>query len=553
MTYILYKSNGQKLATIADGSIDKTTTDLTFVGKNYAGYGEILNQNLVKLLENFSSSIQPARAIIGQLWYDSDNKVIKLYDGTRFKSVQTTDVTSGTRPLGSIKGDLWFNEFEQKLYFYNGTSYVLIGPYVSEFNGIAVVPAIALTDNELQKYTLKFVIEDELDRIVAATVSRDEFTPNYTDDLTTENYKIIKKGVSLPGADITTGDSRSQGFYFWGTAGHALNLGDYPADAYFRRQEFTDAINLGLHINNDYGLFVGAGQVFQISADTGAQEAKFSVLTGNTISFNLQHNGATTNILKIIDTSLIPNSTVGVNLGSSLFKFNTAYINTVTVTTLHATNISGAITGSTVGTHTGDVIGDIYSSNGTSKVLESGTDGTDASFTGSVTGNTFGTHAGNVISSLIQATGGLETSTGQIKGAWSLVGTSTLKATYADLAERYAADAKYTAGTVLVVGGDKEVTLTTERASTAVAGIVSTNPAYMLNSDAGNDDSHPYIALKGRVPCRVVGPIIKGELLVTSRKAGYAEAAQMGDSPNAVIGKALEDFEGSDGVIEIKV
>ena len=123
---------------------------------------------------------------------------------------------------------------------------------------------------------------------------------------------------------------------------------------------------------------------------------------------------------------------------------------------------------------------------------------------------------------------------------------------YADLAERYEADAVYDDGTVLVIGGSKEVTITTQFADTRVAGIVSKNPAYMMNSDAGSDETHPYIALKGRVPCKVAGFIEKGDLLVTSAHPGYAAAAKS-VSAGAVIGKALQGNSQGFGVIEVLV
>jgi hypothetical protein len=138
------------------------------------------------------------------------------------------------------------------------------------------------------------------------------------------------------------------------------------------------------------------------------------------------------------------------------------------------------------------------------------------------------------------------------------VSTQVLNATatsarYADLAERYAADAAYSVGTVLVIGGSAEVTMTNQRGDVRVAGIVSVNPAYMMNSEAGNDETHPYIALKGRVPCKVEGRISKGELLVTSHHYGYATAWSPGDHPNSVIGKALGEQTEGLGVIEVKV
>jgi hypothetical protein len=126
-------------------------------------------------------------------------------------------------------------------------------------------------------------------------------------------------------------------------------------------------------------------------------------------------------------------------------------------------------------------------------------------------------------------------------------------ARYADLAERYHADDEYEFGTVLVVGGDAEVTTTTIRADIKVAGVVSQNPAYMMNSAAGDNKTHPYIALKGRVFCKVTGIVHKGDLLVSSTMLGHAELYKEGDSPCAVIGKALEYFSGHSGIVEIKV
>jgi len=147
----------------------------------------------------------------------------------------------------------------------------------------------------------------------------------------------------------------------------------------------------------------------------------------------------------------------------------------------------------------------------------------------------------------------LYTSSTGISYSSGVLNTVASSARYADLAERYEADNEYTTGTVLIIGGSKEVTTTNQRASTAVAGVVSENPAYRMNSEAGTDKTHPYIALKGRVLCRVVGNVLKGDLLVTSTRPGYAEVYQTGDSPLAVIGCALSDFIGENGTVEIKV
>lgn len=145
------------------------------------------------------------------------------------------------------------------------------------------------------------------------------------------------------------------------------------------------------------------------------------------------------------------------------------------------------------------------------------------------------------------------TSTISYDVASQVLNATATSARYADLAERYAADSVYEEGTVLVIGGHAEVTVTNQRASTAVIGPVSKNPAYMMNSEAGTDETHPFIALKGRVPCKIVGRISRGEQVVTSHVPGYATAWAPGDDPNAVIGKALGSQSEGLGLVEILV
>jgi hypothetical protein len=169
-------------------------------------------------------------------------------------------------------------------------------------------------------------------------------------------------------------------------------------------------------------------------------------------------------------------------------------------------------------------------------------------------GITAGALKGSSITTPTINAGSSNNSNGVIYGQWTLAAQATLQATYADLAERYASDRAYNPGTVTVIGGDAEITLCLERAAVNWAGVISTNPAFKLNGGAGTDASHPYVALTGKVPCLVVGPIKKGDLLVTSKYPGHAEAWQPGDSPLAVIGRALESLDGDGtGTIQIKV
>ena len=139
---------------------------------------------------------------------------------------------------------------------------------------------------------------------------------------------------------------------------------------------------------------------------------------------------------------------------------------------------------------------------------------------------------------------------GNATGYFNTIFAKATSAQYADLAEKYEADAEYAPGTVLAFGGDKEVTLSTEAGSTRVAGVVSTNPSYIMN--AGLTAEHvAMVALQGRVPCRVVGPVAKGDMMVAAGNG----AARVDNSARAgsIIGKALENFNGAEGTIEVVI
>jgi hypothetical protein len=154
--------------------------------------------------------------------------------------------------------------------------------------------------------------------------------------------------------------------------------------------------------------------------------------------------------------------------------------------------------------------------------------------------------ANTVSAANLIATGGNAT----ITGNWELAAGATLVATYADLGERYTSDEQYPPGTVLMIGGKREVTIATYRGRTKIAGVVSTNPAYILNSNAPDS---VIIALTGRVPCRVTGPIKKGDFMTISKTPGVACAAAKWVG-GTIIGRALSNYTGEgEGVIEVKV
>lgn len=138
---------------------------------------------------------------------------------------------------------------------------------------------------------------------------------------------------------------------------------------------------------------------------------------------------------------------------------------------------------------------------------------------------------------------------GNVKASGLFIGTAT-SAQYADLAENYAGDAEYDPGTVVEFGGDEEVTISTTDATPRVAGVVTTNPAHLMNS-ALAAEYVVALALQGRVPCKVLGPVRKGDMMVSAGN-GYARA-ETAPSMGSVIGKSLEDFNGANGIIEVVV
>jgi hypothetical protein len=169
------------------------------------------------------------------------------------------------------------------------------------------------------------------------------------------------------------------------------------------------------------------------------------------------------------------------------------------------------------------------------------------SITLSATGNV---SCGNINNTNANGVGNIGTSTTY----FNTVFAKATSAQYADLAEMYAADAGYAPGTLLDFGGNHEVTATTTSHSTAVAGIVSTNPSYLMNATLTSDHVVA-VALVGRVPCRVVGTFIKGDRLVASDIEGVATVLDMAKyEPGCIIGKALESYDSTEvGTIEVAV
>ena len=399
MSYTINLTDGALFATIADGTIN-TSSSMTLVGRNYAGYGQFLDTNFIHLLENASNTTAPGAPLTGQLWWDSGNGLMKVYTGTTWKTISSA-TSSSTAPSNNVTGDLWYDTTNQQLNVWTGTAWLLVGPQSSAVQGTTGAIAATITDNTAVNHV---VLELYTANTIVGMISKDAtFTP----------------GTAVPGGwgvqaifpGITLSTSMANTAYFQGTANlanlatnatnanNASYLGGLPANAY-------------LTSSSNVSSFAGA-----ITVNTGGGETTAII------------NGA--------------GNSIG-NIGSSSSYFNTIF-------------------------------------------------------------------------------------------------AKATSAQYADVAERFEADEVMLPGTVVELGGTAEITQVNTDLSENVFGVISTQAAYLMNSSAGSDATHPPVAMTGRVPVNVVGQVSKGDRLVSAGN-GQARAARAGEATAFnVIGRALKD------------
>jgi hypothetical protein len=213
MSTTINKTNGTVLVSIADGAVDTAATDLTLIGKLYRNYGEVVNENFVKLVENFANTTSPPEAIEGQLWYDTTNKNIKIYRSTGFVTLSVL-TNSSSEPNSPKLGDFWWDTVEAQLMFYNNTSWVAISPGYSLTQGTsgAIVETIQDTTSVSHVVTKIYI-----GGVVIAVYNKDnEFTPSTS----ITGFNTIKKGFNL---------SSTTDFKIHGTVAGYTNTSDLQA------------------------------------------------------------------------------------------------------------------------------------------------------------------------------------------------------------------------------------------------------------------------------------------------------------------------------------
>ena len=291
--------------------------------------------------------------------------------------------------------------------------------------------------------------------------------------------------------------------------------------------------NKALNANSTFSANIANGALI---ATTFVGALSGAATTAGTVTTAAQGNITSVGTL----TSLGVNGTVT----AVAFTANTGVFtgNGSGLSSLAGANVTGTVANATYATSSGSA-----SSATTAGTVTTAAQPNITSVSTAFTSLTF-SNAQSITGNNMTLTTGANTNAGTITGNWSLSSGSKLQATYADLAEYYEADQEYDPGTVLEFGGEKEVTLAQD-GTTRVAGVVSTNPAYAMNASC--EGIAVAIALQGRVPTKVRGTVRKGDMMVSAGN-GFARPwnnPQMG----TVIGKALENFDGVEGVIEVAV
>jgi hypothetical protein len=357
MAYQVDRYSGIFLTAIEDGTVD-TTTDLRLVGKNYAGYGEIQNENFLHLMEHFANGTPPANAISGQIWYDTTNKRLKFYTGDLFAGQKiwktAGGVEYGSEPLVPIAGDMWFDTTQGQLKVRTATDWLTVGPQAAGQGVTQMVSQIVKDLSGNDKAIIIAYINDE----VVYVISKEDF---YIDSNDTNSLLVgfqppnhlIKKGLSLPYVSedgvSTTGDS-----IYWGTASAALGLvgEDYEfiSTDKFVRSDITPSFSQLVRFATDDGFTLGAGNDLAVYIDganvystpgdgvTPVIENK----NGGKIVFKVNDlTGAIKTPLILNGVTVLPGLTDAYTLGSPSVRWNHIYSANYTGVSYTGTTFTG--------------------------------------------------------------------------------------------------------------------------------------------------------------------------------------------------------------------
>jgi hypothetical protein len=565
MAYTINLTDGSVFATVNDGTVN-TASSMTLVGKNYAGYGEFLDENFIHLLENGSNTSAPVAPLTGQLWWDKTNNLLKVYNGSIFKTISAA-TASATQPSSNVQGDLWYDITNQQVKVYTGTSFIVVGPAFTSTEGTAGAIPETVNDNTA---TPHYVTGLYVAGTRVGLVSKDS---NFTAAAPTSTlFPTVFKGITM---------SNSADTVFAGNVRNGGNVVITAAGATTAVVQSTGVLITGF--NSVTGNVIGgnittAGLVTASGNVTGANIVTGGLATvsgnviggnittaglvsatglvsagGNVIGANITTAGLITaggNITggNIITTALMQSANVSATANVQAGNLRTTGLVSAAGNVTSAANIAGQFFIGNGSQLTGLSLGVSVTKfeNGTSKGEVNAPNGNIA-FTVAGTANVVTIDTTTVYANVVSVQSIAKTGSngvgniGSGSNYFNQVFATATTALYADVAERFEADALLEPGTVVELGGIKEITKANHALSENVFGVISTRPAYTMNGAAGDDDTHPRVAMTGRVPVKVTGYVKKGDRLV-SAGSGQARAAQPGEATAFnVIGRSLVD------------
>ena len=292
MAYTINKTDGTTLATITDGTIDNSTSLILF-GKSYSGFGEALNENLVKLLENSASTSTPSAPIKGELWFDANTNQLKVYDGSSWK-LSGGAKTSATAPTSPAAGDLWMDTDDDQVYIYTGSAWVLIGPVYTSgqtLSGWKIETLGSAGGN-------KVVSSMYAGNTRVAILSKETFTPSVSQT----GFASIKAGFTLNSTLGAVFEGTNTSATYINTSGTTNSSGTLIAGGNFLRADAADTTTGALTVDNDTGVIIGDAQELTISVSsnnvTVAQTSQ-----DKDLSFTINDGGVTKTPLKFTGTT----------------------------------------------------------------------------------------------------------------------------------------------------------------------------------------------------------------------------------------------------------
>ena len=536
MAYTINKTDGTILATIVDGTINTTATNLTLIGKSYSGWGENLNENLVKLLENSASTSAPTTPLRGQLWFDTNTGQLKVYNGSQFEPAGGAQPSTSV-PTSPGQGDLWLDSTNDQVFVYTGDSrshqindkWELLGPVHTASQGESgfVIETIASSGGD------KVVSSMYANSTRVAILSKETFTPSVSQT----GFASIKAGLTLNSTLSAVFEGTNTSAAFVDVSGTTNSSASLVAGGNFLRADASDTTTGALTIDNDTGVIIGDSQDLTISVSsndvTFAQTEQdkdmiFTVNDGGVTTEVMRLQGAIGRLrvkdLEVTGEQVILNTT-NLSIEDSILELNR--------------NVSSA---SGMPNFTGIKANRGEAASGTEEDLFWVWDET---FSDDGT-TTFG-NAGGAWTAYRSDNDLTNKDLVDIRA--NVVHATSTSAQYADLAEKYTTDAEYEPGTVMMFSGEPEVTICNQDMCTKVAGVISENPAYLMNASLTN--SAAVVALMGRVKVKVKGTVEPGDMLVSAGD-GFARA-ESNPALGSVIGKALSSHSESEGTIEMVV